>query len=405
MSSEPVVAGARPVIAGGKVVFPGLDTVRAVGALMVLTTHAAFWTGSYSFAVWGTFLARLDSGVALFFVLTGFLLSRPYILRRRSGRPAPPLGAYFRKRALRVLPVYLIAAAVAMVFVRQDNGSGLLAWLRAATLTDLYVSDALPAGITQTWSLATEVAFYAVLPGLMVLWNRLTAGRRSDASVVGMTLMALVVSVAWVVAAPERFAEIAPMHHQWLPSFLLWFVLGIALAHVHVHHVEHPGEGTGRQLLGWVPELGRQPGVCLVIAGAVLLAASTPIVGPPVFVPPTDLQVATKTVLYAVVGALVVLAALYAPAGGAVARVMTHPVARHLGRTSYGVFCIHVLVLHFVGFAFGWEYFSGGLWRYLGVTLVLSLLAAELLHRFVERPLSRLRATDASRASGTSISS
>lgn len=412
MSSEPVVADVveTPAATERGLVFPGLDTVRAIGALMVMITHAAFWSGEYSFDVWGTFLARLDSGVALFFVLSAFLLSRPYILRRRAGRPPPALAAFLWKRALRVLPVYWIAAAAALVFVEQKAGSGIIEWLRVVTLTDLYVSDALPAGITQTWSLATEVAFYVTLPALMLLWNRVTSGRRSDLAVVGMTLAAVMVSVVWIVAVPEFLTDVAPMHHQWLPTFLVWFVVGIALAHVHVHHVEHVDEGTSRRLLGWIPELGRQPGVCVVIAGAVLLAASTPIAGPPVLLPATDLQILTKTLLYALVGGLVVLAALYAPAGGAFSRFMTHPVSRHIGRISYGVFCIHLLMLHFITFAFGWELFSGGFVLYLGVTLALSLVLAELLFRVVERPLSRYRSgtvttTDASSASGTSMSS
>lgn len=412
MSSDQRVAEAvdSSVVTDRGLVFPGLDTVRAIGALMVLVTHVAFWTGQYSFEVWGTFLSRLDSGVALFFVLSGFLLSRPFILRRCTGRPAPALGGYLWKRALRVLPVYWIVAALAMVFVHQNGGTGPVEWLRVITLTDLYVADALPAGITQTWSLATEVAFYVVLPALMVPWNRVTGGRRSEVAVVGMTLLAMAVSVVWILAAPRTLTDAAPMHHQWLPTFFIWFVLGIALAHVHVHDVEHPVPGTPQPLLGWVPALGRQPGVCLVIAGAILLAVSTPIAGPPVLLPASDLQIVTKTLLYAMVGGLVVLAAVYAPPSGVFARVMGHPVSRHLGRISYGVFCVHVLVLHFVQFAFGWEQFDGGFVRYLGVTLLLSLLLAELLFRFVEGPLSRLRSgsvttAEASSANGTSISS
>ena len=69
--------------------FPLLDTMRAVGALCVLTTHAAFWAGDYTrHGTWGTVLARLDVGVAIFFVLSGFLLSRPWLpARRPTGRP------------------------------------------------------------------------------------------------------------------------------------------------------------------------------------------------------------------------------------------------------------------------------------------------------------------------------
>ena len=58
--------------------FPMLDTLRAVGAIAVLTTHVAFWGGEYTrWGAFGTVLARLDVGVAIFFVLSGFLLSYP----------------------------------------------------------------------------------------------------------------------------------------------------------------------------------------------------------------------------------------------------------------------------------------------------------------------------------------
>ena len=72
--------------------FPVLDTARAIGALAVLTTHPAFQTGNYlGSGVWGTFLARLDVGVAIFFVLSAFLLARPHLARAAADRPAPDL--------------------------------------------------------------------------------------------------------------------------------------------------------------------------------------------------------------------------------------------------------------------------------------------------------------------------
>ncbi len=75
-------------------VFPVLDTLRAVGALAVLTTHTSFQSGDYiGHGVWGTVLSRLDSGVAIFFVLSGFLLSRPYLARAAAGLPRPGPGA------------------------------------------------------------------------------------------------------------------------------------------------------------------------------------------------------------------------------------------------------------------------------------------------------------------------
>ena len=89
--------------------FPGLDWLRAVGALAVLTTHVAFQTGEYfRHGTLGTLLARLDVGVALFFVLSGFLLSRDWWVRHELGLEPQRTRRYALKRALRILPVYVV---------------------------------------------------------------------------------------------------------------------------------------------------------------------------------------------------------------------------------------------------------------------------------------------------------
>ena len=72
-------------------------------------------------------------------------------------------------------------------------------------------------------------------------------------------------------------------------------------------------------------------------------------------------------------------------------RVMSLPLLRHLGHISYGIFCIHLPVLHLVMWMTGYELFDGHLLQILGLTLLLSLAAAELLYRAVELPFMRLR--------------
>jgi peptidoglycan/LPS O-acetylase OafA/YrhL len=390
---------------------PGLDTVRAIGTFMVLTTHVAFWSGSYSFEFVGTVLSRLDVGVALFFVLSGFLLSRPYLARARRGSPPPGTRSYLWKRALRVLPVYWVVAVLALVFVAENAGIGPLGWLRALTLTDLYFSDRLPAGLTQMWSISTEIAFYLLLPMIMLGWNRVTRGRRSDLAVVGLTALSVLISAAWILGTGNLLGGTAPLYRLWLPTYLVWFVVGIALSHLH----EHAGAATGPSgngLLGWLPRLGNQPGVCWVIAAAVFLGASTVVAGPPLLAPATSSQLVTKTLLYAVIGGLVVLATAFADQDGVYLTVMSHPVLRHLGHISYGIFCVHILVLHFLSWATGWPSFTGHAWSLFVLTVVISVAAAELLHLALEKPLMRFRnwgassaSTNATRASGTTMSS
>src|SRR6266516_1997197 len=94
---------------------PMLDGLRAVAALAVLLTHVAFQTGEVARAAGGAVLARLDAGVAVFFVLSGFLLYRPYALARASGTPRPSIRRYVLRRAARILPAYWLAlGAVAL---------------------------------------------------------------------------------------------------------------------------------------------------------------------------------------------------------------------------------------------------------------------------------------------------
>ena len=63
---------------GGERAFPLLEGYRALAAALVVATHAGFQTAASLRGPWAGTLARMDFGVALFFVLSGFLLFRPH---------------------------------------------------------------------------------------------------------------------------------------------------------------------------------------------------------------------------------------------------------------------------------------------------------------------------------------
>ena len=368
--------------------FPLLDTFRAIGALAVLTTHVAFWSGDYTRnGTWGTLLARLDVGVAIFFVLSGFLLSRPYLERAATGRPRPGAGRYLWKRALRILPVYLVAVVIALTFIVENRDMDLRERLVTALMLNTYTEQSNPAGLTHMWSLSVEVAFYLLLPLLMLV--AIGRGRvlRPWRVLVLLGAMAAL-SVWWHVAGAAWAGEYSDAQPaQWLPAYSSWFAVGIGLALVQVLRA------TGRmeRLTGPAVFLARHPGSCWALVGGLLLVAATPLAGPTMFAAPTSAQSLTKHVVYAAIGGLVVLTGVFVRPGSAYGRVLGHGVPRRIGWISYGIFALHLAMLHLVMHTTGWQLFGGrglGIWV---LTVVGTVLLAEVVYRVIERPALRLK--------------
>ena len=96
--------------------FPLFDSLRGLAALAIVLTHVGLGSGANYNAAYGVLLARLDIGVTLFFVLSGFLLYRPFVAARLENRPAPRLRDYARRRVLRIVPAYWLALTVLAIW-------------------------------------------------------------------------------------------------------------------------------------------------------------------------------------------------------------------------------------------------------------------------------------------------
>lgn len=370
--------------------FPVLDTLRLVGALGVLTTHVAFWTGTYtSQPVTGPLLARLDVGVAVFFVLSGFLLSRQWISAVAAGRPTPNVRRYLWRRVLRVYPLYVVTAVLALVFIEANADLDRTDAAVTLALAGIYVDPLLPAGLTHMWSLSTEVAFYAALPLLMAIGVGGVRGRVPTRRIAALATLMLVASIAWFSGLAERLAGGADVPiYEWLPAFLGWFGAGIVLALADVLVARGEAPHWLRRVAGLI---GSQPGACWVLVLAVMLVAATPLAGPTLLVSPTGTEALTKNLLYLLAGTLVVATGVFSHPGTTYHRVMSSAPLRHLGRTSYSMFCIHLLILHLVRWMTDYELFTGDMLRIFVLTLALTLVASEVLYRVVELPFMRLK--------------
>lgn len=82
--------------------FEHVDALRAMAALAVLATHAAAEAQART-AWFGPFIQRLNVGVTVFFLISGFLLYRPWVAAR-AGAPARNIADYARSRFLPLVP-------------------------------------------------------------------------------------------------------------------------------------------------------------------------------------------------------------------------------------------------------------------------------------------------------------
>ena len=369
-----------------------LDTLRAVGALCVLTTHTSFQSGAYvTHGVWGTMLARLDVGVAIFFVLSGFLLSRPFLARGLPGGRPQPTGHYLWKRFLRIMPVYVLTVVVALSLIQRNSDLGFSDWVTTLLMLNTFVDPTLPYGLTHMWSLAVEVTFYLVLPVLMLVG----VGRRLRVwRVLALLVVLSAFSVWWHLDGADRVGDHTDASPGvWLPAYLIWFCLGIGLAltTLLIDQARTAGRSPGR-VVSSIAAAGRQPGACWVAAFGFFLVAATPLAGPSLLAPLTPAQSLTKNLLYAAIGLLVVMSGVFAGEAGRYPRVFGQPWLRRLGWISYSMFCLHMCVLQFVMWATGYPLFGGHSLQIWALTLVLSLIVSDLTYRLVERPALRLKA-------------
>jgi peptidoglycan/LPS O-acetylase OafA/YrhL len=360
---------------------PALTGVRALAALLVVATHAAYTTGLYTHGFIGVFYSRMEIGVPIFFVLSGYLLFGPWVRSAAAGKAGPSLSRYAWHRVRRIMPAYVVTVLAAYLIYHFREGGpnpGHSWWglFRNLTLTQIYTDNYMFAllhqGLTQMWSLAVEVAFYVALPLLAYLLLTVLCRRRWRPGLLlaGLGGLALL-SPAWMVLV--HTTDFLPDGARlWLPGYLAWFIGGMMLTVL---------AAMGVRVYGFV---------AVPLALVCYLIASTPIAGEPTTSPAGLAQALVKIAFYAVIATLVVAplalggsdATGRAP-GGWYARLMASRPMVWLGEISYEIFLVHLILMEIAMVeVLHWRVYTGSMIGLFAVTMLLTIPVAWVLHRF-----------------------
>jgi peptidoglycan/LPS O-acetylase OafA/YrhL len=340
--------------------FAGLDSLRAIAALGVLLSHASYTSSATAHAAYGSLMAQGVSGVTVFFVLSGFLLYRPFLAADLDGLRGVALRDYARRRLLRIVPAYWLALTVIALWLGLDEVFS-KDWWRYYGFLQVYDPRTSIHGLAAAWTLCVEMSFYAALPLFALGMRRLARGRsrawRLNADLVALAALAAI-SVGLRAWSLLDIGGVIPIT---LACTFLWFALGMALAGVSVRG-----------------GIGARPAICWGVALTALVAMAVELKG---------LSYSPRQWLFQHLASAVLAAALVAPAvlgeGGRIRALLSWRPLMLVGLVSYGIYLWQgawVVKLPDHGFA-----------PLAVVTVLASLATATLSYRLLERPLMRLK--------------
>jgi peptidoglycan/LPS O-acetylase OafA/YrhL len=331
--------------------YSALDGLRALSVLAVVWNHARP-TG-----LTAPITTRGYLGVDVFFVISGFLITT-LLCREEARSGTVHLGRFWARRALRLWPLWytiLLALSVLFLVVLPDAAMAAPFW-RDLPWNATYTSNFIVPGtfLALSWSLAVEEQFY-------VVWPLALTRLRSVAAPALLFLGGLSVGVHLGLFDGLIVDTLGPhgLQNYALGATVLPLVLGCALA----------------LLPAWTARLAR-PGLAPLWLAALIACA---------LLSPLGSEGPMR------LGAQVAAAGLVAACVGSrdPAWLSVRPL-RWIGERAYGVYLLHIFCLQLVTSLAPWRDGERDMAAFLLVT-ALSLVAAGLSYRFLERPFLRLK--------------
>jgi peptidoglycan/LPS O-acetylase OafA/YrhL len=363
------------------------DGLRAIAALMGLTLHAAImvmlfkgWPGFNPDEEWGTqfhplvgfaapALQLMRVTIYIFFVLSGYLLSRGFVSAYTLGTPRPDVARYARNRVLRILPAFWLVTILLLFWDKSWTGGGVLGVLADFGFAQNY-HESTSVVLPQAWTLNLEVAFYVLIPVVSAIVLVTLAKRpRSPRGRLAVVLCGLLAAYAASLALKHDAGARSPDLNFNIAEYLFAFIPGVALGAIEPFAAPRVRASRSGVAYAWA----------LLATAAVLLTAYMALPGA---------SYGARLIAVTIgCGALVGSAACLQWANGGVPRILDIRPMHWVGERSYGIYLMHLAILSHllphIGQSFGRT--TTFVLLLLG-GIPITLLAADLSWRFVERP-------------------
>jgi peptidoglycan/LPS O-acetylase OafA/YrhL len=372
--------------------FPLMDAVRGIAVIAVVAAHSSVFmslTGSHSLSS-----IRFDFSVRVFFMISAFLLYRPWVRARLAGWDAPSAKAFAWRRLLRIVPAYYLALTVIAIWLGLSYVFGARGIPTYYGFAQVYQPGWAVGGLPQAWTLNVEIVFYALLPvwgGLMRRMAARSVAHKLRQEIVGCAVLVLVsflykviVTSTGAIGGPEG----VPFQLNTL-TFLDDFAIGMALGAVSAAFEGRRDQPGAIRLLDRRPELAWGFALALVLITSLLVGffgeVAENIQGAPYV---------ERHYLLAAIGVALLLPAMFGDpsGGGAVRRVLRNRVLAYLGMISYGLYLWHFAVLVQLE---RWNFQSVaadvGAWVWFPAALLGGTLLATVSYYVVEIPFLRLK--------------
>ena len=342
--------------------FDLIEGLRAVAAIAIVFHHASVPSAAMTVGHFSHQFTQLDIGVAIFFVISGFVLYRPFVARHLTDTAEPKVSRFLLRRFARIFPAYWFAFTIIIVVGKATHGrvlglpvypAHLSGYVPYYLLIHIYrnINEA-RGGLNQAWTLATEIVFYLCVPLIAALARKLArrhvglaAKMRVQLAVLGVLAIASIAFRSYCYwGGVDRLRAIG---EYWMPSNFAWFAIGMAFA------VWSAGAQLGAAIPRALDAVARFPAVLWALA-IIIFATSSNLLSSGILVRPTEYRGLFKFGMHGVVSALLFVPAVFGDRNRSLpARLLRSKPIAYCGLVSYGIYLWHQTL---IGQASRWNY-------------------------------------------------